>query len=156
MPNATELAAATGLTDRRAGVERLRTLGAGSVVATFGAEGLTADTYKEAPADDGARIERAYRMAAVIVNLLRPLTWRGWLSEPVTPVNPTGAGDACAAAVAAGLARDASWPESLRDAVAWSAASVTAAVAGVVDAQMVARIMPNVRVEEFDDPRSNG
>ena len=130
MPNATELAAATGLTDRRAGVERLRTLGAGSVVATFGAEGLTADT---------------------------PLgSWRGWLSEPVTPVNPTGAGDACAAAVAAGLARDASWPESLRDAVAWSAASVTAAVAGVVDAQMVARIMPNVRVEEFDDPRSNG
>jgi tagatose 6-phosphate kinase len=129
MPNAAELTAASGIEERRAAIERLRTLGAAAVVATFGAEGLTADT---------------------------PLgSWRGWLSQPLVAVNPTGAGDACAAAVAAGLFRDASWPELLKDAVAWSAASVTSPVAGEVDADVVDRMLPSVRLEVFDGSRSH-
>ena len=38
--------------------------------------------------------------------------------------NPTGAGDAATAAVAAGLMTSRGWPDLLRDAVAWSGAAV--------------------------------
>ncbi len=63
-------------------------------------------------------------------------------------VNPTGAGDACTAAIAAGLAAGLPWPEMLATAGAWSAAAVLTPVAGDVDAADVARLGPRVRVEE--------
>ncbi|GAA2708145.1 1-phosphofructokinase family hexose kinase [Actinoplanes palleronii] len=54
---------------------------------------------------------------------------------PPYPVdgNPTGAGDACAAALARGLRDGAGWPELLADAVALGAAAVASPVAGSFD-----------------------
>ncbi len=126
-PNAAELAAATGIDDRDTAATWLREHGARSVIATFGPEGLVAHT------PDGV--------------------WRAWLAGDLRPLNPTGAGDACTAALAAGLADGRQWPEILVTAVAWSAASVLTPVAGDVDAAEVARLRPNVRVEEMDAPR---
>lgn len=70
--------------------------------------------------------------------------------------NPTGAGDALTASLAADLAlvddlpagRDA-WAEVLRRGVAWSAAAVLQPVAGAVDPGDVLRILPTVEIEEI-------
>jgi 1-phosphofructokinase family hexose kinase len=79
---------------------------------------------------------------------------RAWLPEPLKG-NPTGAGDALTASLAADLdahgglpdGRDA-WAEVLRRGVAWSAAAVLQPVAGVVGADDVERLLPSVEVEE--------
>jgi len=60
--------------------------------------------------------------------------------------NPTGAGDAATAAVAAGLVRGLDWPEIVRDAVAWSGAAVLRPVAGEVDPTDVDRLAGGVSV----------
>jgi tagatose 6-phosphate kinase len=59
-------------------------------------------------------------------------SWRATPPEVVTG-NPTGAGDACAAALARGLRDGTPWPELLADAVALAAAAVMAPVAGEFD-----------------------
>ncbi|MER7277656.1 1-phosphofructokinase family hexose kinase, partial [Dactylosporangium sp. NPDC000244] len=86
--------------------DALRGLGAGCVVVSRGADGLIAVRGDEA-----------------------------WLAAPpvVEAGNPTGAGDACVAALARGLRDRSPWPELLADAVALSAAAVAAPVAGAVD-----------------------
>jgi tagatose 6-phosphate kinase len=143
-PNAEELAeaaaAARGEDERGAGgaaaaaagegdssewlraAEGLRRAGAGAVVASLGAEGLVA------VAGEGA-----------------------WWARPPEPVsgNPTGAGDAAVAALAAGLVAGAPWPERLADAVALSAAAVHAPVAGAFDAEAYARYRAAAKVEEL-------
>ncbi|MDG6107499.1 1-phosphofructokinase family hexose kinase [Dactylosporangium aurantiacum] len=58
--------------------------------------------------------------------------WRAAPPEVVTG-NPTGAGDACAAAIARGLRDGTPWPRLLADAVALAAAAVVAPVAGEID-----------------------
>jgi tagatose 6-phosphate kinase len=74
-----------------------------------------------------------------------------WRSRPPYAVagNPTGAGDACVAALARGLAAGTPWPDRLRDAVALSAAAVAAPVAGDVDLDLYERIRPDVTTEEL-------
>jgi tagatose 6-phosphate kinase len=119
-PNADELAV-TGLTEPFAAARRLREQGAGAVVASLGAAGLLAVT--------GAG---SWRAAA-------PEALRG---------NPTGAGDACVAALAAGLAAGSDWPPVLADAVALSAAAVACPLAGDVDLDTYRRLVPRVSVEE--------
>ncbi|WP_433614631.1 PfkB family carbohydrate kinase [Dactylosporangium sp. CA-139114] len=86
--------------------DALRGLGAGCVVVSRGADGLIAVRGEEA-----------------------------WLASPpvVEAGNPTGAGDACVAALARGLRDRSPWPELLSDAVALSAAAVAAPFAGAVD-----------------------
>ncbi|MGH3875794.1 MAG: 1-phosphofructokinase family hexose kinase, partial [Actinophytocola sp.] len=64
--------------------------------------------------------------------------------------NPTGAGDACVAALAAGLAGGTPWPVLLADAVALSAAAVACPLAGDVDLDTYRRLAPRVSVEEID------
>lgn len=96
-PNAAELAAVTGHPDLAAGAAELRALGARTVVASSGPDGLHAIT------PDGS--------------------WRATPPEHLAG-NPTGAGDACVAALAAGLATATPWPDTLREAVALSAAAV--------------------------------
>lgn len=88
------------------GVAALREAGAGAVVVSLGADGLLAVTPEG-----------------------------GWSVVPAERVsgNPTGAGDALAAALAAGLAANRPWPELLADAVALSAAAVLALHAGEFD-----------------------
>lgn len=124
-PNAEELAV-TGITDPVAAAHHLRSHGAGAVVASLGAAGLLAVTGTGC--------------------------WRAAAPEPLRG-NPTGAGDACVAALAAGLAGGTAWPDVLSDAIALSAAAVARPVAGDVDLETYRRLTPRVTVEELDaDP----
>jgi len=102
-----------------AGAARVRTCGARSVVVSRGPEGLLALT------GEGA--------------------WRGVPSERLTG-NPTGAGDACVAALSRGLRDRTPWPELVADAVALSAAAVAAPIAGAVDTDTYRRLLPAVHV----------
>lgn len=94
--------------------------GARAVVVSCGADGLIAQTA------DGS--------------------WRARPGEVVAG-NPTGAGDAVVAALAASIARP--WPDRLRDAVALSAATVLAPVAGEFDRGAFERFRRTVSIEEF-------
>jgi tagatose 6-phosphate kinase len=100
-PNAAELAELTGTDDPEAGARSLR---ARAVVVSLGADGLLAVTGDE-----------VHRMAPA----------------QVVSGNPTGAGDAVVAALAAGIGSP--WPDLLKDAAALSAAAVLAPVAGSYD-----------------------
>jgi len=120
-PNLHELREVTGLDDPFEGAKSLQDRGARHVVVSLGADGLLA------VAPDGT-VTRA--------RLGKDL--RG---------NPTGAGDAVVAAVAAGLARGSSWSDCLVDAVAWSAAAVLQPTAGVVAPADIDRLRAAVRVE---------
>jgi 1-phosphofructokinase family hexose kinase len=121
-PNAAELAEAVGGDDPVAGAELLRAEGAGAVVVSLGVDGMIAVT------EEGR-----------------------WRAEPpyVVAGNPTGAGDAAVAALAAGMAERQPWPQRLRSAVAWSSAAVAASVAGSVDSVVLADVRDQVRLTEL-------
>ncbi len=126
-PNVPELAEVTG---GLAGVAAARALQVGSphtaVVASRGADGLLV------VADGRA--------------------WQARLPRPLVG-NPTGAGDAVVASLAADLwrasqARDViDWPAALRRAVALSASAVRQPVAGVVDVALAAQLAEQVHIE---------
>ncbi len=124
-PNRPELAALVGsrletVDDVLAACRTLVAKGAGAVVVSLGADGLVAVT------PDGAfRV----RVPAVVTG------------------NPTGAGDALAAAVARGLRRGDGWPERLASGVAVSVASVTVDLAGATDEALAAELLPSITVE---------
>lgn len=122
-PNRAELLAATGCADIAAGVGVLRSSGARDVVVSDGADGLLVFP----------RGERAFRAR---------------LSEPLTG-NPTGAGDALVAALAAGLEAADRWPTTAPRAVAWSAAAVRQPVAGEIDPDDVTNLEAQVQMEEM-------
>lgn len=112
-PNREELAAATGVDGLESGIRALLAEGAAIVVASDGEAGLTL-----------ARGDQR---------------WHARLNEPIVDGNPTGAGDAAVASLAAHMAdsmisiahRDAE--EALvRRAVAWSASAVTTPLAGEI------------------------
>src|SRR5579875_2320156 len=63
--------------------------------------------------------------------------------------NPTGAGDAVAAALAQGLACGWGWPERLRQAAALGAATAAAPVAGVFGQDAYRAALAGVRVEQI-------
>ncbi|GAA1970912.1 1-phosphofructokinase family hexose kinase [Nocardioides panacihumi] len=118
-PNRDELREATGLDDPGEGAAALRRAGAGAVVVSLGPDGMLADV--------GGQV---------------------WLARPpaIRVANPTGAGDAAVAAVAAGLAGGADWPTILRAAVAWSAAAVCEPVAGVVSSERATELAALVEI----------
>ena len=120
-PNLVELARTTGTSDLVEGAAALRDLGARDLAVSCGADGL----------------------------VLVPEQGAGWWARLPAPLtgNPTGAGDALVAALAAGLAEGSSWPQVVPDAVAWSAAAVLQGVAGEVDPDDVARLLPQVLME---------
>jgi tagatose 6-phosphate kinase len=74
-----------------------------------------------------------------------------WRALPVEQVagNPTGAGDACTAVVAAAVAASPApdWAEVLKAAVAASAAAVLTPVAGDIDLAAYRRWLPQVEVQ---------
>jgi tagatose 6-phosphate kinase len=119
-PNRVELARATGTRDLRRGARALLDAGARAVVVSDGPSGM---------------------LAAVQGQLVR--------ARPpvIETVNPTGAGDAAVAALAAGLLANLSWPQMLRLAVAWSAASVLEPVAGAISPSEVKRLTDQVDVQ---------
>ncbi len=124
-PNLSELESAVGRalpTDDLGGVEeaatQLRDLGAGAVVVTLGADGLIAVTAEGT-----------------------------WLARPQPEDgNPTGAGDAAAAAIVYGYVLGQPWPELLGRAVALGAAAVAAPVAGEFRAADYERALAGVHV----------
>jgi len=119
-PNRDELARATGTRDLRLGARALLNAGAGAVVVSDGPAGLLAVTRDEL----------------------------AWARPPaVEAVNPTGAGDAAVAALATGLLAGLPWPQRLRRAVAWSAASVLEPVAGAISPATAARLAELVDVQ---------
>lgn len=120
-PNAAELVTATETSDPSEAIRALRAAGARTVVATFGADGLVASGP-----DVALRARSPERIAG----------------------NPTGAGDACVAALAAGCVSGTPWPDRLRNAVALSAAAVAAETAGDVDMSTYRRIHPDVIMED--------
>jgi tagatose 6-phosphate kinase len=124
-PNSSELLDSTGLADVTAAATALRRRGAKAVVATHGAAGMTAFT-----------------------------AGGSWRAAPPTRVvgNPTGAGDAAAAALIAGAVAGAPWPDRLRDAVALSAAAVLQPTAGSVDLDHYRGFVPQIVVEEHHAP----
>ncbi len=111
--NRLELRGVTGEHEIEAGAQALRGDGATIVVVTDGPAGLSCFT------DDG------------VLRASPPEVMTG---------NPTGAGDAASAALAAGLVRNAPWPERLADAAALSAAAVSASQAGSFDQQVYQRL----------------
>ena len=121
-PNAEELREASGLDDVVAAAEALVRRGAGRVVVSLGPDGLLA----VAP-------EGRWRVSGV----------------PDVRGNPTGAGDAAVAVLAAGIAHGTSWPEVLVRATAIGAAAVLAPVAGAVDLAAYRRFLPELAAEEL-------
>jgi tagatose 6-phosphate kinase len=119
--NHEEVRETTGVTDPQAAAEVLLGLGAAAVVVSSGSDGLLVAT--------GAG---------------------GWRARPpeVLHGNPTGAGDAASAALAATHARP--WPDRLREAVAWSTAAVASPFAGEVDLTLLERHRPLVRPETLE------
>ena len=122
MPNREELLDSTETDEESAGVKVLQTLGARNVLVSAGPEGMRAVL-----ADGRTLAVRPGRRLSG---------------------NPTGAGDAATAAVAAGLATGRGWPEIVRDAVAWSGAAVLQPVAGAVDWGDIVRLRAGATVEE--------
>jgi tagatose 6-phosphate kinase len=125
-PNAVEVAQALGrpVTTRweaRDAAQLLCDRGAATGIVSLGAEGFVAVTPS----------------AAYDVRLPQPVHG-----------NQTGAGDALAAALARGLARDDPWPELLADAAAVAAAAVADPVAGGVATDVMAELRPRVVVEQ--------
>jgi tagatose 6-phosphate kinase len=127
MPNRDELAELTGVTPGDTGevaecARKLVAEGAAAVVATLGPDGLVAVT----PAG----------------------TWA--VPAPVIPSgNPTGAGDAAAAALALHLASGPLDAAALVDVVATSAACVLRPVAGEIDMAARERFLRDITVEEL-------
>ncbi|MFC7306418.1 1-phosphofructokinase family hexose kinase [Streptomyces monticola] len=120
-PNADELAELTGSHEPLRATRDARRRGAHAVVASLGAKGLLAAT------PDGA---------------LR--------ATPPAPVrgNPTGAGDSAVAALLAGLVENTPWRRRLASAVALSAATVLAPVAGEFDREAYEDLLDRVSVTE--------
>ncbi|MDP9682572.1 1-phosphofructokinase family hexose kinase [Streptomyces griseoviridis] len=118
-PNADELAELTGSYEPLRATQDARRRGARAVVASLGAEGLLAVTA-----------EGRWRAAP-------PARVRG---------NPTGAGDSAVAGLLSGLAERLPWPDRLARAVALSAATVLAPVAGEFDRAAYEEVLTRVTV----------
>ncbi|MGW0535822.1 1-phosphofructokinase family hexose kinase [Streptomyces sp. NPDC003032] len=118
-PNTDELAELTGSHEPERATRDVRRRGAHAVVASLGADGLLALT------PDGC-----------------------WQSRPPALVrgNPTGAGDSAVAGLLSGLAEGLPWPERLARAVALSAATVAAPVAGEFDPPTYEDLLARVTV----------
>ncbi|MFJ2771780.1 1-phosphofructokinase family hexose kinase [Streptomyces sp. NPDC087300] len=120
-PNADELAELTGSHEPSRATHDARRRGAHAVIASLGAEGLLAVT------PDGT-----------------------WQATPPLRVhgNPTGAGDSAVAGLLSALAENLPWPDRLARAVALSAATVAAPVAGEFDARTYEDALARVTVRE--------
>ena len=119
--NSSELLDTTGLADVTAAAAALGRRGAKAVVVSLGEAGMIACT-----------------------------PGGSWRAAPPARIvgNPTGAGDAAAAALIAGAVAGAPWPDRLREAVALAAAAVLQPTAGSFDMEDYVRFVPQVLVEE--------
>ncbi|MFJ6086447.1 1-phosphofructokinase family hexose kinase [Streptomyces sp. NPDC092369] len=118
-PNAEELAELTGSHEPLRATQDARRRGAGTVVASLGPQGLLAAT------PEGR-----------------------WRATPPARVhgNPTGAGDSAVAGLLSGLVDQLPWPDRLTRAIALSAATVLAPVAGEFDRAAYEKLLGRVAV----------
>jgi len=118
-PNAEELAELTGSHEPLRATQDARRRGARAVVASLGAQGLLA------VAPEGR-----------------------WRAAPPARVhgNPTGAGDSAVAGLLSGLVEQLPWPDRLARAIALSAATVLAPVAGEFDRAAYEELLGRVAV----------
>jgi 1-phosphofructokinase family hexose kinase len=117
-PNRAEALEATGAADPVSAARTLQARGAREVLVSLGAEGLVlVDAHGTAR---GARLRRSLHG------------------------NPTGAGDAAVAALAATMADGGAPADGLANAVAWSAAAVLHPLAGRLSPTDVDRLLPDV------------
>lgn len=118
-PNAEELAELTGSHEPLRATQDARRRGAHAVVASLGADGLLAHT------PEGR-----------------------WRATPPARIhgNPTGAGDSAVAGLLSGLVEQSPWPDRLARAVALSAATVRAPVAGEFDRAVYDKLVGQVTV----------
>ena len=118
-PNTDELAELTGSHDPSRATQDARRRGARTVVASLGAKGLLAAT------PEGT-----------------------WHAAPPSRIhgNPTGAGDSAVAGLLSGLVERLPWPDRLARAVALSAATVLAPVAGEFDRAAYEELVGRVAV----------
>ncbi|NUS78291.1 MAG: 1-phosphofructokinase family hexose kinase [Streptomyces sp.] len=118
-PNADELAELTGSHEPRRATQDARRRGARAVVASLGTDGLLAAT------PEGR-----------------------WRATPPTRLhgNPTGAGDSAVAGLLSGLVEHLPWPDRLARAVALSAATVAAPVAGEFDRGVYEELLDRIAV----------
>lgn len=128
-PNEEELLAATGAPDVLTGARRLLDRGAEAVLVSRGADGVLLVTATD-----------------------------HWQARPTETLsgNPTGAGDAAVAALAAALADGARGPalsSRLAEVVALSGAAVLRPTAGAVDLAAYHRMLPMIRTEAVDAAR---
>lgn len=121
-PNAHEITAATGIADPLEGAAALLERGAKAVVVSLGADGMCVVT-----ADQTLRAKPTRIISG----------------------NPTGAGDAGVAALAAGLSLASPWEDRLRQAVAVSAAAVAHPLAGSFDPDVYESMLTDVLVEDL-------
>ncbi|MFE7099178.1 1-phosphofructokinase family hexose kinase [Streptomyces erythrochromogenes] len=118
-PNAAELAELTGSRDPLPASRDARRRGAHAVVTSLGPAGLLAATARG--------------------------TWQAAPPRPLSG-NPTGAGDSVVAGLLSALAEDLDWPDRLTRAVALSAATVLAPVAGEFDPRTYEEVRGSVKV----------
>ncbi|MFF8263290.1 1-phosphofructokinase family hexose kinase [Streptomyces virginiae] len=118
-PNAAELAELTGSRDPLPATRDARRRGAHAVVTSLGPGGLLAATAEGS-----------------------------WQAAPPRPLsgNPTGAGDSAVAGLLSALAEGLDWPARLTRAVALSAATVLAPVAGEFDPRTYEEVRGSVKV----------
>jgi tagatose 6-phosphate kinase len=118
-PNADELAELTGSHEPLRATQDARRRGARSVVASLGADGLTAAT------PEGR-----------------------WRATPPARIsgNPTGAGDSASAGLLSGLVEQLPWPARLARAVALSAATVLSPTAGEFDRPAYEELLGRITV----------
>ncbi len=118
-PNAEELAELTGSHEPLRATQDARRRGAGTVVASLGADGLLAVTPEG--------------------------RWRAAPPARLTG-NPTGAGDAAVAGLLSALVEHRPWPDRLARATALSAATVLSPVAGEFDTAVYEQLLTTVTV----------
>jgi tagatose 6-phosphate kinase len=120
-PNADELAGLTGSTEPVRAAQDARRRGARAVAASLGPDGLFAVTAQG--------------------------TWHAAPPRRLAG-NPAGAGDSAVAGLLSALVEGLSWPDRLARAVAVSAATVRAPVAGEFDRAMYEDLLPRVEVSD--------
>ncbi|RST00889.1 1-phosphofructokinase family hexose kinase, partial [Streptomyces sp. WAC05950] len=118
-PNAAELAELTGARDPLPATRDARRRGAHAVVTSLGPGGLLAATAEG--------------------------TWQAAPPRPLSG-NPTGAGDSAVAGLLSALTEGLDWPSRLTRAVALSAATVLAPVAGEFDPRTYEEVRGSVKV----------
>ncbi len=118
-PNAAELAELTGSRDPLPATRDARRRGAHAVVTSLGPDGLLAATAEG--------------------------TWQAAPPRPLSG-NPTGAGDSAVAGLLSAVAEGLDWPARLTRAVALSAATVLAPVAGAFDPRTYEEVRGSVKI----------